>query len=660
MATTRSTSCRCPASRCSAATGRPPGGAPRPPNEGYAREGADVFPAWRLRGLALVAAHDGRGSRQARRLATEGLDLALASGDLALEVYHRHILGFVALSTGDVHEADAQLTAAERAATASGTLHPGRFKIDADRLEAALAVGDTERAAAILDGSSTPRSVAPTPWTLRSARAGAASSRRPGRRRGALGSFNRALVAHERLPMPFERARTLLALGAGPSPAQGEAPGRRAPARGPQDLRSARRAALGRSSAAELARVGLRPRASHDLTETERRVAELAATRHDEPADRRTGVPGPEDRRQCARAGLREARDPLPGRARRADGGGATSATDRGNHPFHRVAPGLRSARWTATPSTQPQTQTFLVERYWPGVDEAIARTVVANLERAARAMTAEGTPVEHVGSILMPADEVVFSLIEAADERRRTPGERTGRRPARPDRDRHHVPFAESLKGDPMSSKHRFAAILSLGRRARRLHHGPAPAPSGSAPPSVPIAVVPPPASAIVPPPSSLRASTGPSASPDASGAQPTPGSIDPCTLLTQAEASTLMGKSLGAGVSTTWPDRVCTFKSGLSEVKVFITPPASDPATANAFYDDARSSVPADVKIDDISIPPFARAGYGSGSAQGVSVSGLVVVDGNVSFEVYCGFPACGETASALAATQIGGRLP
>ncbi len=63
------------------------------------------------------------------------------------------------------------------------------------------------------------------------------------------------------------------------------------------------------------------------------------------------------------------------------------------------------------------RTQTFLVERYWPGVDEAIARTVVANLERAARAMTSEGIPVEHVGSILMPADQVVFSLIEAADE---------------------------------------------------------------------------------------------------------------------------------------------------------------------------------------------------------------------------------------------------
>jgi hypothetical protein len=63
------------------------------------------------------------------------------------------------------------------------------------------------------------------------------------------------------------------------------------------------------------------------------------------------------------------------------------------------------------------RTQTFLVERYWPGVDEAIARSVVANLERAAQAMTAEGTPVEHVGSILMPGDQVVFSIIEAADE---------------------------------------------------------------------------------------------------------------------------------------------------------------------------------------------------------------------------------------------------
>jgi hypothetical protein len=31
--------------------------------------------------------------------------------------------------------------------------------------------------------------------------------------------------------------------------------------------------------------------------------------------------------------------------------------------------------------------------------------------------MTAEGVQVQHLGSILMPVDEVVFSLIAAADE---------------------------------------------------------------------------------------------------------------------------------------------------------------------------------------------------------------------------------------------------
>jgi hypothetical protein len=61
--------------------------------------------------------------------------------------------------------------------------------------------------------------------------------------------------------------------------------------------------------------------------------------------------------------------------------------------------------------------RTYLVERYWPGIDEPRVRAVIADLEQAARLMTEEGTPVEHVGSILMPVDQVVFSLITAADE---------------------------------------------------------------------------------------------------------------------------------------------------------------------------------------------------------------------------------------------------
>ena len=64
-----------------------------------------------------------------------------------------------------------------------------------------------------------------------------------------------------------------------------------------------------------------------------------------------------------------------------------------------------------------PASRTFLVERYWPEIDEARARDLAASLERTARAMAEEGIAVEHVGSILMPRDRVVFSLIAARDE---------------------------------------------------------------------------------------------------------------------------------------------------------------------------------------------------------------------------------------------------
>ncbi len=64
-----------------------------------------------------------------------------------------------------------------------------------------------------------------------------------------------------------------------------------------------------------------------------------------------------------------------------------------------------------------PSTFTFLVERYWPGIDEVQLRSVLPMLDREASAMRAEGELVEHVGTILMPADQVVFTLITAASE---------------------------------------------------------------------------------------------------------------------------------------------------------------------------------------------------------------------------------------------------
>ena len=141
--------------------------------------------------------------------------------------------------------------------------------------------------------------------------------------------------------------------------------------------------------------------------------------------------------------------------------------------------------------------------------------------------------------------------------------------------------------------------------------------------------------------------------------GAQPTPGSIDPCSLLTADEASTAIGKKLSAGVSTQLdPDRACTFKNGTSEVKVILAPPASDAKAAQADWDQARSEVPAGIPINDLTY--FDRSAYGSGSAVGVSVSAMFVIKGTSFFDFYCGFPACSQDASVAAAQLIAGRLP
>ena len=153
------------------------------------------------------------GSTRPEQLAAEGLELALASGDLALEVYHRHILGFVALSRGDAPAALGQLTLAAAAAEASGTRHPGRFKLDGDRVEAAVGAGDIDRGRAdrrlarargarradALDARSWPRG------------AGASSTRRVGMSTSRSTSLDGILRMHDGLPMPFERGRTLLA-----------------------------------------------------------------------------------------------------------------------------------------------------------------------------------------------------------------------------------------------------------------------------------------------------------------------------------------------------------------------------------------------------------------------------------------------------------------
>jgi len=61
--------------------------------------------------------------------------------------------------------------------------------------------------------------------------------------------------------------------------------------------------------------------------------------------------------------------------------------------------------------------ETFLMERYWPGVGRADVATAEERLCRAAGELTRDGIPIRIVSSIWIPADEVVLTLFEAGEE---------------------------------------------------------------------------------------------------------------------------------------------------------------------------------------------------------------------------------------------------
>lgn len=147
-----------------------------------------------------------------------------------------------------------------------------------DAIEASIAVGERERAHAYLETYEADAERLTCPW------AAAAAARCRGLLAGAEGdlprsfaSFERALAELETYPYPLERGRTLLCLGVVRRQAQQKKAAREAleAALAIFDELGARLWA--ERARAELRRISGRAPASDELTETERRVAELAA-----------------------------------------------------------------------------------------------------------------------------------------------------------------------------------------------------------------------------------------------------------------------------------------------------------------------------------------------------------------------------------------------
>ncbi len=233
--------------------------------------------AWALSIQALVRASLGR-EAEARADAAEALTLA---GERGMEVARIHAvwaLGLLELSLERPEEAARLLAPQRERLLAAGVGEPGSVRFVPDEIEALIALGRLDEAVERLE------------WleergrALDRASALAAGFRcrglllaATGEREGAVAAFEQALAQHARVPMPFDRARTLLALGAAQRRAKRKRDARATLDEAVQVFEELGATLWAQKARVELGRIGGRAASHDELTPTERRVAELVA-----------------------------------------------------------------------------------------------------------------------------------------------------------------------------------------------------------------------------------------------------------------------------------------------------------------------------------------------------------------------------------------------
>jgi DNA-binding CsgD family transcriptional regulator len=233
--------------------------------------------AFALAARALVRAS--RGDAEGGRAdAAAAMGIAGERGIAVARIHALTALGVLELSLGHAEEAAGLIRSERERLLAAGVGEPGSVRFVPDEIEALIALGRTDEAEP------------PLAWleergrTLDRASALASAARCRGLlalavrdTAGALALFEEALRQHDRVSIPFERARTLLAQGVALRQAR-----RRRDARVALEEARGAFAALGAAlweerAAAELGRIGGRQAAVGELTPAEERVAALVA-----------------------------------------------------------------------------------------------------------------------------------------------------------------------------------------------------------------------------------------------------------------------------------------------------------------------------------------------------------------------------------------------
>jgi DNA-binding CsgD family transcriptional regulator len=230
----------------------------------------DEFPT------AILAAHKGRVD-EARARSHGAAARAEAAGIQIAQSGHGWVLGFVELSLGDVTAALPHLKRSYELRNAF--MHEPGMRVElGDLLEALIATGELDEADEIVTTWQVRTEALDRAWALAIlARCRALLLAARGDLDGAFASFERAVAEHARSTDPFQHARTLLALGRTQRRAK-----KRAAARTTLEEALARFVHLGaplwaEQTRAELARIGGRAPSRGELTEAERRIADLVA-----------------------------------------------------------------------------------------------------------------------------------------------------------------------------------------------------------------------------------------------------------------------------------------------------------------------------------------------------------------------------------------------
>lgn len=225
----------------------------------------------------LVNAHLGRVD-ESRAAADEGLAAPEAQEPSILGILLRGARGFIELSCGNSAAAADFLGPAAAALLAMGYRNPGVRPLLPDAVEALIADGRLDEARTLLGALEDGGRRLDNPWALATAgRCRGMLLAHEGDLDSALVAFEQALVDHQRAASPFERARTQLAYGATLRRAKRRADARAALISALELFDSLGAALWAEKAASDLARIPGRAPASGELTETERRVAELVA-----------------------------------------------------------------------------------------------------------------------------------------------------------------------------------------------------------------------------------------------------------------------------------------------------------------------------------------------------------------------------------------------